>query len=48
MKVTIYNGESGQRKEIVTWNIYGAVKDNKATFGNVEEYDVHIFRQRDR
>lgn len=24
-------------KEIVTWNIYGAVKDNKATFGNVEE-----------
>jgi len=23
--------------EIVTWNIYGAVKDNKATFGNVEE-----------
>ena len=24
-------------KEVVTWNIYGAVKDNKATFGNVEE-----------
>ena len=24
-------------KEIVTWNIYGAVKDKKATFGNVEE-----------
>jgi hypothetical protein len=26
-------------KEIVTWNIYGAVKDNKATFGNIKEYD---------
>ncbi|KAG9243740.1 CRAL-TRIO domain-containing protein [Calycina marina] len=25
-------------KEIVSWNIYGAVKDKKATFGNVEEF----------
>jgi hypothetical protein len=36
--VTVYEGKDGKRKEIVTWNIYGAVKDNKATFGNVEEY----------
>jgi hypothetical protein len=34
--VMVYPG-SGV-KEIVTFNIYGAVKDNKATFGNVEEY----------
>jgi phosphatidylinositol transfer protein SFH5 len=33
--VTVYHNATG--KEIVTWNIYGAVKDNKATFGNVEE-----------
>jgi phosphatidylinositol transfer protein SFH5 len=25
------------KKEIVTWNIYGAVKDVKATFGDVKE-----------
>ena len=34
--VTVYPQE-GKGKEIVTWNIYGAVKDNKDTFGNVEE-----------
>lgn len=34
--VTVYPQE-GKVKEIVTWNIYGGVKDNKGTFGNVEE-----------
>jgi len=33
--VTVYPGKAGN--EIITWNIYGAVKDNKATFGNIEE-----------
>ncbi|KAF4978840.1 hypothetical protein FZEAL_4842 [Fusarium zealandicum] len=35
--VTIHKGESG-KETIITWNIYGAVKDNKATFGNVDEF----------
>ncbi|RFU33441.1 hypothetical protein B7463_g2870, partial [Scytalidium lignicola] len=35
--VTIYKNPDGG-KEIITWNIYGAVKDKKATFGNVEEF----------
>jgi phosphatidylinositol transfer protein SFH5 len=35
--VTVYPKTEGHAKEIVTWNIYGSVKDNKATFGNVEE-----------
>jgi hypothetical protein len=35
--VTVYPQPDGKVKEIVTWNIYGAVKDKKATFGNVEE-----------
>ncbi len=35
--VTVYPQTDSHAKEIVTWNIYGAVKDNKATFGNVEE-----------
>ncbi|RDW95165.1 hypothetical protein BP5796_00928 [Coleophoma crateriformis] len=34
--VTTYKTEQG--KEIITWNIYGAVKDKQATFGNVEEF----------
>lgn len=34
--VTVYETEQG--KEVITWNIYGAVKDKQATFGNVEEY----------
>lgn len=34
--VTVHKGESG-KETIITWNIYGAVKNNKATFGNVEE-----------
>lgn len=33
--VTVYPQQEG--KEIVTWNIYGGVKDKQATFGNVEE-----------
>jgi hypothetical protein len=36
--VTVYHNKE-RCKEIVTWNIYGGVKDNKDTFGNVEEYD---------
>jgi hypothetical protein len=28
----------GGRKSIVTWNIYGAVKDHAQTFGNVDEF----------
>lgn len=35
--VTVYPKSETHEKEIVTWNIYGAVKDNKATFGNIEE-----------
>ncbi|KAH7323921.1 putative phosphatidylinositol transfer protein sfh5 [Rhexocercosporidium sp. MPI-PUGE-AT-0058] len=36
--VTVYPKTDAHATEIVTWNIYGAVKDNKATFGNVEEF----------
>jgi hypothetical protein len=36
--VTVYPKTESHAKEIVTWNIYGSVKDNKETFGNVEEY----------
>ncbi|KAF4440916.1 SFH5-phospholipid transporter [Fusarium acutatum] len=35
--VTVHKGENG-KETIITWNIYGAVKDNKATFGNVQEF----------
>ncbi|KAG5826027.1 hypothetical protein H9Q74_003903 [Fusarium xylarioides] len=35
--VTVHKGENG-KETIITWNIYGAVKDNKATLGNVEEF----------
>jgi hypothetical protein len=35
--VTVFPKSDTHEKEIVTWNIYGAVKDNKTTFGNVEE-----------
>lgn len=34
--VTAYNTTDTQ-KEIITWNIYGAVKDIKGTFDNVDE-----------
>ncbi|KAL6705744.1 Non-classical phosphatidylinositol transfer protein (PITP) [Coniothyrium glycines] len=30
--------ESPNKKDIVTFNIYGAVKDNKATFGDIEGF----------
>ncbi|KAG3114353.1 hypothetical protein PI124_g6848 [Phytophthora idaei] len=29
---------SENKKDIVTFNIYGAVKDNKATFGNLDQF----------
>jgi phosphatidylinositol transfer protein SFH5 len=35
--VTTYQLPDGKGKEIITWNIYGAVKDIKATFGDVQE-----------
>lgn len=35
--VTSYPKSDAHEKEIVTWNIYGAVKDKQATFGDVEE-----------
>lgn len=35
--VTTYQAANGKGKEIITWNIYGAVKDIKATFGDVQE-----------
>jgi len=34
--VTLYEKEQG--REVVTWNIYGNVKDVKGTFGHVEEF----------
>jgi len=36
--VTVYPKTESHEKEIVTWNIYGGVKDKQETFGNVEEY----------
>ncbi len=29
----------GISKQIVSWNIYGAVKDNQRTFGDIDEYE---------
>lgn len=34
--ITVIRSADGTRKEIVTWNIYGAVKDNKVTFGDLD------------
>ena len=34
--VTVHRDGKGE-ETVITWNIYGAVKDNKATFGDVEE-----------
>lgn len=34
--VTVHQDKDG-KETIVTWNIYGAVKDKKATFANVKE-----------
>jgi len=36
--VTVYPKTESHEKEIVTWNIYGGVKDKQETFGNVEEF----------
>ncbi|PMD37358.1 CRAL/TRIO domain-containing protein [Hyaloscypha variabilis F] len=36
--VTVYPKTESHEKEIVTWNIYGAVKDKQETFGNAEEF----------
>jgi hypothetical protein len=36
--VSVYPKTENHEKEIVTWNIYGGVKNLKETFGNVEEY----------
>jgi hypothetical protein len=36
--------ESPNKKDIVTFNIYGAVKDNKATFGNLDGYILPYFK----
>ncbi|KAG6002398.1 hypothetical protein E4U21_003129 [Claviceps maximensis] len=35
--VTSHKDEAG-KETIITWNVYGAVKNTKATFGNVEEF----------
>ena len=34
--VTTHKDDKG-KETIITWNIYGAVKDNKTTFGDVDE-----------
>jgi hypothetical protein len=36
--VTAYPKTESHEKEIVTWNIYGGVKDKQATFGDAKEY----------
>ncbi|SPO03765.1 related to SFH5 - phospholipid transporter [Cephalotrichum gorgonifer] len=35
--VTTHEGSDG-KQTIITWNIYGAVKNNKATFGDIKEF----------
>ncbi|KAG6052756.1 hypothetical protein E4U17_005432 [Claviceps sp. LM77 group G4] len=35
--VTTHKDEAG-KETVITWNIYGAVKNNKTTFGNVQEF----------
>ena len=35
--VTVHKNAAGDKETVITWNIYGAVKDNKATFGDVNE-----------
>jgi hypothetical protein len=34
--VTVHQGSDG-KELVVTWNVYGSVKNNKKTFGNVQE-----------
>ncbi|KHO00374.1 CRAL/TRIO domain protein [Metarhizium album ARSEF 1941] len=36
--VTVHHDAKEDRETVITWNIYGAVKDNKATFGNVQDF----------
>lgn len=36
------DGPGGEKEVIVTWNIYGNVKDFTKTFGDVEEYSSHL------
>ena len=38
--ITVYSKTESHGKEIVTWNIYGGVKDKQETFGNAEEYVI--------
>lgn len=35
--VTVHKDEAKDKETVITWNVYGAVKDNKKTFGDVEE-----------
>ncbi|KAJ4147373.1 hypothetical protein LMH87_001897 [Akanthomyces muscarius] len=35
--VTVHKDDAG-KEMVITWNIYGAVNNNQATFGNVEEF----------
>ncbi|KAL1900795.1 Phosphatidylinositol transfer protein sfh5 [Ceratocystis pirilliformis] len=35
--VTVHEAPGG-KEQVIAWNIYGAVKDKKATFGNVDEF----------
>ncbi|KAL5598323.1 hypothetical protein BROUX41_003618 [Berkeleyomyces rouxiae] len=37
--VTVHEAPEG-KEQVIAWNIYGAVKDKKATFGNVEEFII--------
>jgi hypothetical protein len=41
--VTKYEKPDGKGPEIITWNVYGTVKDNRETFGDVEEYVSFLF-----
>jgi hypothetical protein len=33
----VHKDEEKGKETVITWNVYGAVKDNKKTFGDVEE-----------
>jgi len=34
--VTVHKADDS-KEEVITWNVYGSVKSNKATFGNIKE-----------
>ncbi|UNI22414.1 Non-classical phosphatidylinositol transfer protein (PITP) [Purpureocillium takamizusanense] len=36
--VTVHADPATGKETVITWNIYGSVKNNKATFGNVQEF----------